>query len=44
MFNNTSNYHLSLLASSEIWAKMFIEKKSVSEVNELVKANYGFAE
>lgn len=37
MCNNNPNYLISILASVEIWAKLFIEKKSVEEVDELIQ-------
>lgn len=37
MCNNTPNYLISILGSIEIWAKLFIEKKSIDVVDELVQ-------
>jgi hypothetical protein len=36
MCNTYPNYLISLLASVEIWSKLFIEKKSIEEVDELI--------
>ncbi len=36
MCKSNSNYLISILASVEIWAKLFIEKKSIEAVDELI--------
>lgn len=36
MCTNNSNYLVSLLASVEVWAKLFVERKSLQEVDELI--------
>ena len=36
MCSTSNNYITSLLASVEIWAKLFIEKKSINEVEQMV--------
>ena len=36
MCKSSSNYLISLLASVEIWAKLFIEKNSIEEVDYLI--------
>ena len=40
--NSISDYHLALLASTELWAKIFIQKLEISEVREKVLHNFSF--
>jgi asparagine synthase (glutamine-hydrolysing) len=37
---SNSNYLVSLLGSVEIWAKLFVEKKSIEEVDVLINKNF----
>ena len=42
MCDNTSKYNISLLASFEIWGKLFVEKRTISEVDILNKEFLSF--
>lgn len=40
LFKNQNSYHVNLLASFEIWAKLFIEKRSVMDTTEMIQNNF----
>jgi asparagine synthase (glutamine-hydrolysing) len=40
LFNSQSPYHLSLLASFEIWAKLFVEKRNIEDITDLVQKSF----
>ena len=40
MCTHFSSYHIALLAAVEIWAKLFIAKQSIDEVDSLVQTNF----
>jgi asparagine synthase (glutamine-hydrolysing) len=40
--NNTSQYHVALIASFEIWAKLFVKKNSVEEVDNQISLSLKF--
>lgn len=40
LFKSQSQLHVNLLASFEIWAKLFIEKRSINETTDIIQSNF----
>lgn len=40
LYSNYNNYLISLLASVEVWTKLYVERKSVDEVSLLIQENF----